>query len=149
METFLPTPSQAENDLAATGQLPAVKDYDGSPIDPSSHNPAVPGAPGAPHITSLTPNTGALPSAPIAVVVNGTNFTTAAKIHFNANAIATTYTSATALGCSITAAEAGNAPGSFPLRVEDKGGYSNTVQFTFTATARSGRQQGVKSDDGN
>ena len=40
--TYMPTPTQAENDLAAIGQVPPIKDYDGSPIDPSSNNPVDP-----------------------------------------------------------------------------------------------------------
>jgi hypothetical protein len=134
-ETFMPTPTQAENDLAATGHPPPIKDYDGSPIDPHSNNPALPAAPGAPTISSLTPNTGALPSAPFAVIVHGANFTNAAKIKVSGNFIPTTYTSATQLSCSITAAQAGNSPGILQVRVEDTGGFSNTLQFTVTATA--------------
>ena len=38
-ETYMPTPTQAENDQTATGNLPIKKDYDGSPIDPSSNDP--------------------------------------------------------------------------------------------------------------
>jgi hypothetical protein len=134
-ETFMPTPTQAENDLTATGHLPAVKDYDGSPIDPSSPNPAVPGAPGAPTLASLTPNTGALPDAPFAVVAHGTNFTNAARISVEGNDIPTTFNSATQLSCSITEAEAGT-PGILQVRVEDTGGFSNTLQFVVTASAQ-------------
>jgi IPT/TIG domain len=129
--TYQPTPTQHENDLAAVGTLPPVKEYDGSPIDPSSNNPAVPQPPGSPDITSISPTTGALPSAPIALTVNGTGFTAAAKVIFNQNAVATVFVSATHLTCSVTAADAGT----YPVEVEDAGGFSNTVQFTFTATA--------------
>jgi hypothetical protein len=128
--TYQPTPTQAENDHQATIGLVPVKQYDGSPIDPSSTNPAVPQPPGAPHVASIAPTTGAIPAAPIALTVTGSGFTAAAKVIFNQNAVATTFVSATQLTCPVTAAAAG----SYPLEVHDTGGYSNTVQFTFTAT---------------
>ena len=134
-ETFMPTPTQAENDQTATGTPVPKKDYDGSPIDPSSHDPTVPAAPGAPTLSSLTPNTGALPSAPIAVVVHGTNFTATSRIKVAGSFVPTTFTSATQLSCSITAAEAGNQAGILQVRVEDYHGFSNTLNFTMTATA--------------
>jgi IPT/TIG domain len=129
---YQPTPTQHENDLAATTGLPPVKQYDGSPIDPNSFNPAVPQPPGSPVITSITPTTGALPSAPIAVTVHGSGFTAAAKVIFNQNALATTFVSSSQLTCSVPAASVG----AHPLEVHDAGGYSNTVQFTFTAVVR-------------
>lgn len=128
---YQPTPTQAENDAAATTGLLPVKQYDGSPIDPSSHNPAIPTPPGSPVITSIAPTTGALPAAPIALTVHGSGFTAAAKIIFNQNAVPTTFVSSSQLTCSVTAA----APGSYPVEVHDSGGYSNTTPFTFTATA--------------
>jgi hypothetical protein len=128
---YQPTPTQAENDQTATTGLPPVKQYDGSPIDPSSHNPAVPQPPGSPVITTISPTTGALPAAPIALTVHGSGFTAAAKVVFNQNAVATTFVSSSQLTCSVTAAAAG----SYPVEVHDAGGYSNTVPFTFTATA--------------
>ena len=128
---YQPTPTQHENDQTATTGLPFVKQYDGSPIDPHSPNPAVPQPPGSPNISSITPTTGALPAAPIALTVHGSGFTAAAKVLFNQNAIATTFVSSSQLTCSVTAAAAG----SYPVEVHDSGGYSNTVQFTFTATA--------------
>jgi hypothetical protein len=148
---YQPTPTQHENDLAATTGVPPVKQYDGSPIDPNSHNPAVPQPPGAPVISSLAPTTGAVPAAPIALTVDGSGFTAAAKVLFNQNAVATTFVSASQLTCSVTAAAAG----SYPVEVHDTGGYSNTVQFTFTATAREespvtvrrGSSKGVTRDD--
>jgi hypothetical protein len=144
---YQPTPTQHENDLAAVGSLPSVKQYDGSPIDPSSHNPAVPTPPGAPAISSITPTTGALPAAPIALTVHGSGFTAAAKVIFNQKTVATTFVSSSQLTCPVTAA----APGSYPVEVHDTGGYSNTVQFTFTATARdatpSRRQSTTKEQD--
>jgi hypothetical protein len=129
---YQPTPTQLENDKTATTGMPFVKQYDGSPIDPASHNPAVPQPPGAPVIASISPTTGALPSAPIALTVNGSAFTAAAKVIFNQNAVATTFVSASQLTCSVTA----GGPGTYPVEVHDAGGYSNAVQFTFTATAQ-------------
>ncbi|SIO49795.1 IPT/TIG domain-containing protein [Bradyrhizobium erythrophlei] len=146
---YQPTPTQHENDLTATTGLPPVKQYDGSPIDPQSPNPAVPHPPGSPIITSLVPTTGALPSAPIALTVDGSGFTAAAKVIFNQNAVATTFVSSSQLTCSVTAAAAG----SYPVEVHDSGGYSNVLQFTFTATAEDqpqasrGSTRGVKRDD--
>jgi hypothetical protein len=150
---YQPTPTQHENDLTATTGLPSVKQYDGSPIDPSSPNPAVPQPPGSPVIASIAPTTGAIPAAPIALTVHGSAFTAAAKVLVNQNAVATTFVSSSQLTCSVTAAAAG----SYPVEVHDTGGYSNTVQFTFTATAelsedspvtRPSRQhQRSKSDD--
>ena len=132
--TFKPTPTQAENDAAVTTGLPAVKAYDGSPIDQSSKNPAVPAPPGSPSISSLTPITGALPSAPFAVGVHGAGFTAAAKVFCNQNQIAAVFSSATLVNCTITAAAVGSAPGTYPVLVEDVGGFSNTVTFAVTAT---------------
>ena len=129
--TYQPTPTQAENDQAAlTGATP-VKQYDGSPIDPSSNNPGIPAPPGSPVISTIAPTTGAIPAAPITLTVNGSGFTSAAKVIFNQNAVATTFVTAVKLTCPVTAAAAG----SYPVEVHDAGGYSNTVQFTFTATA--------------
>jgi hypothetical protein len=142
--TYQPTPTQHENDLAAAGSLPPIKAYDGSPIDPHSANPALPTPPGAPVIASLAPATGAIPAVPIAVVVHGSGFTAAAKVLFNQNPVATTFVSATQLDCSLTAAAAG----SYPVEVHDNG-YSNTVQFVFTATSTQTQRrqsEGVKRD---
>jgi hypothetical protein len=130
--TYQPTPTQAENDQTATTGNPPVKQYDGSPIDPHSYNPAVPSPPGAPVITTISPTTGALPAAPIALTVHGSGFTAAAKVIFNQNAVATTFASSSQLTCSITAA----APGSYPVEVHDHGGYSNAVNFSFTASTQ-------------
>jgi hypothetical protein len=135
---YQPTPTQAENDHQATTGLVPVKQYDGSPIDPHSPNPAVPTPPGAPVVSSLTPTTGAIPSAPIALTVHGSAFTSAAKVIFNQNPVATTFVSATQLTCSVTAAAAG----SYPVEVHDTGGYSNVANFTFTATARDQNSRG-------
>jgi IPT/TIG domain len=129
---YLPTPTQHENDLAAAGAVPPIKEYDGSPIDPSSNNPAVPQPPGAPVISSIAPTTGAIPSAPIALTVHGSGFTSAGKVIFNQAAVATTFVSATQLTCSVTAAAAGT----YPVEVEDALGFSNTVQFVFTASTQ-------------
>lgn len=127
---YQPTPTQLENDQAALGSLPPLKDYDGSPIDPSSNNPVLPAPPGAPVISTIAPTTGALPSAPFAITVHGSGFTAAAKVIFNQTAAATTFTSSSQIACSGITAPVG----SYPLEVHDAGGYSNTVQFTITAT---------------
>jgi hypothetical protein len=49
---------------------------------------------------------------------------------FNQDEVATTFVSSTELSCSVTAAAAG----SYPVEVQDAGGFSNSVQFTFTAS---------------
>ena len=82
-------------------------------------------------VVASLPTTGALPSAPITLTVDGSGFTAAAKVIFNQNAVATTFVSASQLTCEVTA----TAAGTYPVDVQDVGGFSNTAQFTFTAAA--------------
>jgi IPT/TIG domain len=141
-----PTPTQEENDLAASGEHVIDKEEDGSPPDTGVDVPPDGGGGGgngnggngggstALSITSISPTSGALPN--VNLTVNGTNFNADCKVLFDGVVLDTTMVSDTQL----TATANGAAAGDFNVRVDDTNTLtsSNVVQFTFTETAARG-----------
>ena len=119
-DTYQPTPTQEENDLARVGQSVVDKEPDGSPEDTNNFSPPTP-----PSIASLAPATA--PASSAIVSVNGDNFTANSVIVFNNVDRATTYISTTVVRATFS-----GAAGSYPVVVRDVDGISNSVNFTFT-----------------
>ena len=123
-----PTPTQAENDQAATGLYVMNKAADGSPADT--------GAPGGgggvvvppPNIASLTPSGGAHAGTP--VTVDGTGFNVSCVVKIGATSFPTTMVS----GSRVTATISNAAAGAQNVIVHDnvKNVDSNIKVFTFS-----------------
>jgi IPT/TIG domain len=151
-ETPKPTPTQEENDLAKMGAHVVEKEWDGSPIDPTSPDPTPPeggtdggnggnggngGGSTALTITGLSPSTAPLPSA--ALTINGTNFNSDCKVLFEGVLQAD---GAMVSDTQMTVTVGAPAAGSYSVRVDDTAALksSNVVMFDFTDTARRGPQ---------
>jgi hypothetical protein len=133
-----PTPTQAENDLAALGNNVLTKTADGSAPD-TGVPPETPGTNPPPVITTIAPTTGAAPN--FTLVVNGSNFTGSCKVLFN-NAVQTTNVISTQ---RLSAAISGftHAAGNIPVKVHDPvaSADSNVVQFNWTGTMEDSRRR--------
>jgi hypothetical protein len=126
-----PTPTQAENDLAASGNNVLTKTADGSPLQPATA-PEVPGTNPPPVITTIAPTTGAAPN--FTLVVNGSNFTGSCRIVFNSVVMNTNVISTQRLSTPVSGFT--HAPGNIPVKVHDPvaSADSNIVQFDWTGT---------------
>jgi hypothetical protein len=98
-----------------------------------SYPPSIwtPPPPDPPRITSINPTTGVI-STPVTITVTGTAFTDQSVIWFGANALTTTYVSATSLTADGTLPATANV---YSVNVRDPNGNSNGSPFTVTATA--------------
>ncbi|MDB5269757.1 MAG: hypothetical protein JWP58_2797 [Hymenobacter sp.] len=90
-----------------------------------------------PTIASLAPSTAVAGSANLVLTVNGTGFVSGSVVSFGANALATTYVSATQLTATVPASALATA-GSYGVTVASPapgGGTSAAVAFTVTVAA--------------
>jgi hypothetical protein len=134
MADIKPTPTQEENDLAATGSHVLEKEPDGSPLDPGANPPGSGGQPpesGAPVpvIDSITPLSGPKPDATLTVV--GSNFTPNSIVVFDGAEAVTVFGSDTALSAAVHQ----NTAGTYDVLVRDVNGDSNVVTFRFISGA--------------
>jgi uncharacterized protein (TIGR03437 family) len=91
----------------------------------------------APAITTIAPTSANAGSAAVTVTVNGTGFTSASKVRFNSNELATTFVSATQLTATIPASSL-TAAGAANITVFNPtpgGGTSNAAPFTVNNLA--------------
>ncbi|MCP1778815.1 hypothetical protein ACVMGC_001032 [Bradyrhizobium barranii subsp. barranii] len=139
-----PTPTQFENDMAAVIHYPLEKQYDGSPIDPSSPDPTEPNPPElpAPTLSSLDPNTAVAPVTGMTLTANGDNFGPDCKVVFDGAEKATTVVSRNVLTCAVD----GAAAATVDVLVRGNKGDSSALPFTVTAAKK---PEGVSDDRPN
>ena len=87
-----------------------------------------------PVVSSLSPSTAQVGADPVSVIVNGSNFTTDAKVYFNNTLLTTTYNATNKLTATLPTSLLGTA-GAFPVFVRQTSGDSiQVVKFTVVAT---------------
>ena len=89
-----------------------------------------------PVVSAVTPNTAVIGGADLTISVTGSNFGDTSVIMFNGGEEPTTFVSNTELNTIVKPSTAGT-PGAFPVAVRNESQTSNSVDFTFTAAARS------------
>ena len=116
--TWMPTPTQAENDRAAEGEHVIDKEHDGSPIlddsgrerppDPRPPDPEPEPEPLPPDISSITPTSAPLPD--VELIVYASNYDDSASILFDGAAQPTVHVADGVLRAAISLSV--RAPGS-------------------------------------